>query len=80
MWTFETGYAIIIDNRHTGENTEGRWVRMAGKLMVLEGTDGSGKSTQFRLLCQRLEREGVPFTEEGNVDLSRALWTGESHS
>ena len=34
---------------------------MAGKLMVLEGTDGSGKSTQFRLLCQRLEREGVPF-------------------
>ena len=26
-----------------------------GKLIVLEGTDGSGKSTQFKLLCSRLE-------------------------
>ncbi len=32
-----------------------------GKLIVIEGTDGSGKSTQFRLLTQRLEREGVIF-------------------
>lgn len=29
-----------------------------GKLIVLEGTDGSGKSTQFRLLTQRLEQMG----------------------
>lgn len=34
---------------------------MSGKLIVLEGTDGSGKSTQFSLLCRRLEREGLPF-------------------
>lgn len=32
-----------------------------GKLIVLEGTDGSGKSTQFQLLTQRLERERVAF-------------------
>lgn len=32
-----------------------------GKLIVIEGTDGSGKSTQFRLLSQRLEEEQVSF-------------------
>ena len=34
---------------------------MKGRLIVLEGTDGSGKSTQFSLLCRRLEAEGRPF-------------------
>ena len=34
---------------------------MVGKLIVLEGTDGSGKSTQFRLLCDRLQKEGKSF-------------------
>ena len=32
-----------------------------GKLIVIEGTDGSGKSTQFRKLSQRLEAEGTSF-------------------
>ena len=32
-----------------------------GKLIVIEGTDGSGKSTQFRKLTQRLELEGQAF-------------------
>ena len=32
-----------------------------GKLIVLEGIDGSGKSTQFRRLCSRLEAGGVNF-------------------
>lgn len=34
---------------------------MKGKLIVLEGTDGSGKSTQFARLCQRMEQESQPF-------------------
>ena len=32
-----------------------------GKLIVIEGTDGSGKSTQFQLLTQRLENENHTF-------------------
>lgn len=32
-----------------------------GKLIVIEGTDGSGKSTQFKLLTQHLENANVPF-------------------
>ena len=34
---------------------------MSGTLIVLEGTDGSGKSTQFSLLCRTLEQAQRPF-------------------
>lgn len=34
---------------------------MKGRLIVIEGIDGSGKSTQFARLCARLEREGIAF-------------------
>lgn len=36
---------------------------MSGKLIVLEGTDGSGKATQARMMGQRLQREGIAFRE-----------------
>ena len=32
-----------------------------GKLIVLEGTDGSGKSTQFQLLSEHLKKDGKDF-------------------
>ena len=32
-----------------------------GKLIVLEGIDGSGKSAQLRRLCARLEQDGIEY-------------------
>jgi len=32
-----------------------------GKLIVLEGTDGSGKTTQLNLLCSRLAQDNTPY-------------------
>ena len=32
-----------------------------GKLIVFEGTDGTGKSTQYARACKRLEAQGVRF-------------------
>ncbi len=32
-----------------------------GKLIVLEGIDGSGKSAQYRRLCSKLEKDGIAY-------------------
>lgn len=36
---------------------------MRGRLIVFEGTDGSGKATQAHMMAQRLREEGVLFRE-----------------
>lgn len=55
-----------------------------GKLIVLDGTDGSGKTTQLRLLAQRLRRQGarvaiVDFPQYGKFfgKIIRRLLNGE---
>ncbi len=32
-----------------------------GKLIVLEGIDGSGKSAQYRRICARMEKDGIEY-------------------
>ena len=32
-----------------------------GKLIVIEGTDGSGKSTQFRMMSEHLKQDNIAF-------------------
>ena len=32
-----------------------------GKLIVLEGIDGSGKSAQYRRLCARMEQDKIAY-------------------
>ncbi len=56
---------------------------MSGKLIVFEGTDGSGKATQTRMLCQELERRGIsyrklefPRYEEASSALIRLYLSG----
>ena len=34
---------------------------MQGRLIVFEGTDGSGKATQTALLCKELDQRGIPY-------------------
>ena len=32
-----------------------------GKLIVLEGIDGSGKSAHYRRVCEKFKRDGIPY-------------------
>ncbi|MEK6796703.1 MAG: dTMP kinase [Spirochaetota bacterium] len=60
--------------------------RYAGKLIVFEGIDGSGKSTQADMLYQRLDREGQHSvllsepTRTGHGKTIRDSFTGERFS
>jgi dTMP kinase len=46
-----------------------------GKLIIVEGIDGSGKSTQLQLAFRYLEAQGYPvfFTEWNSADLVKAV-------
>ena len=41
---------------------------MKGKLIVIEGTDGSGKATQSKLLKEKLEKECLPKIAHGVIN------------
>lgn len=47
-----------------------------GKFIALEGTEGVGKSTQVKLLCEYLKRENIPYIltrEPGGCDISEKI-------
>lgn len=48
--------------------------QLKGTLVVIEGADGSGRSTQIALLKQWLERKGYPTSETG---MKRSTLVGE---
>ena len=49
------GFGDKISSRQNGDGMA------QGKLIVLEGIDGSGKSSQYRRLCKRMENDGIDY-------------------
>ena len=51
-----------------------------GKLIVLEGIDGSGKSSQYRRICQRFERRFEDGWDETSFHRQQQEFTSASYS
>lgn len=72
-WSQVVGYALHV-NPAPGEIPCHRVVNRFGGLAPAFAFGGAGRQAQ--LLCE----EGVPFLQDGRVDLKRCLWDGGAAS
>jgi dTMP kinase len=59
VYHFEIIILLSIIKEHFMKKYKGKPTPRRGKLIVIDGTDGSGKTTQMNLLSKRLKKEGL---------------------
>jgi dTMP kinase len=66
----------VSEERGRGVNKEAWKKKFSGKLIVLDGPDGCGKTTQAKLLTQWLQAQGVPtsnFRDPGDTTIGERI-------